>query len=883
MLSFDATNGKVESIHRDTLDIIPLPCFISDGTKIAWCNKAMHKLCNRALRLSESVIVNDLLKEVTGCTESTTEGNLKILVTDAKERLVKVSKLQIGETKHLFTLTLLSDSILRSLQHSSIFDSVLFKENTGVYAIDKEYNIIAVNEQAIQEFKKYINIDLSGVKNLKDVVSPKKMRHWEKSIFNDVFHGKSFSRTVEWDLDGKIFRNDYFPLFSLESAVTGLVEVSVDITEKEKRRRALEQSDNRFKKLIKQIPSGILVISDSGEIQFVSHRGLEIFGYSINEVKGKNILKFITEENHLKVAFIKAALESKIEVKEIFTAISKSGDLLQLAVVASLGESPDQGVNTQYVIAFQDITESSKLRKELDQTQFAYNTLFSKTNDAVIIYDLESSSIIECNDESYKYIDKSIPLNELDLQDIFLENYSILTSGYDYNLKFQNALKEIQLSLQEKSEIFVVKDVNDEERIVLIKFIISQESSSKLSLVIIDRTDGYLNDLRLKEQYEVYEKIYHKSEEGIDIVRFSLIENKLVNPELIFRNAKMKMLFNDEEGRLFVDPEEYRDIIVHDPSNEYDPIEVLRYKFVYLIKNGETSFEFIGESNRRRFVTDVNVKLIPVNDFVYMVRHVRDKTSESVKAKIISQQIEALNHKNEELKKYIESNLQLENFAYIASHDLKAPIRSVVSFAQLLRENIAKQIDEKNLSFLDIIITSSTNMQVLIDDLLAFSKINTQPVEFEKVNVNKLIKYLLLEISSTVKEVNASIKLDDLPTEVIADKTRIRQVFQNLVTNAIKFCKQGATPEIAIAYSQDATYHIFSVSDSGIGIEPQYLDEIFIMFKKLHSENKFKGTGIGLSICRKIVEQHNGSIAVRSKLGEGSTFTFSLAKDLHSM
>ena len=177
-------------------------------------------------------------------------------------------------------------------------------------------------------------------------------------------------------------------------------------------------------------------------------------------------------------------------------------------------------------------------------------------------------------------------------------------------------------------------------------------------------------------------------------------------------------------------------------------------------------------------------------------------------------------------------------------------------------------------------ISASTNMQVLIDDLLAYSRINTQAIEFENIDLKKLISHLLIEIDSSIRDKNGEVIIGELPETIVADNTRLRQVFQNLITNALKFHKEGETPKVEVTCKSLPSKYEFTVRDYGIGVEEKYLSEIFLMFKKLHSENKFKGTGIGLSICKKISEQHGGSIRAESEIGNGTSIIFSISKNL---
>jgi len=257
-----------------------------------------------------------------------------------------------------------------------------------------------------------------------------------------------------------------------------------------------------------------------------------------------------------------------------------------------------------------------------------------------------------------------------------------------------------------------------------------------------------------------------------------------------------------------------------------------------------------------------------------------DVTERVQQAKIIQQQIEDLNAKNEELKKYIDSNLQLENFAYIASHDLKAPIRSVISFAKLLTDSADNKLSDKEGKFLKIITDSSEHMRELIDDLLIFSRVNTTNTIFDEVDVDEMIQSILSDLQQDMIKYEATVDISDLPNKIIADKTKIRQVFQNLIANGMKFQGDGIKPVVKINGIENKGHWSFEVCDNGIGIDQKHIDKIFLLFQKLHSKDKYEGSGMGLAICKKVIEQHKGDIYAKNNEDRGCTIGFTISKDL---
>jgi len=232
---------------------------------------------------------------------------------------------------------------------------------------------------------------------------------------------------------------------------------------------------------------------------------------------------------------------------------------------------------------------------------------------------------------------------------------------------------------------------------------------------------------------------------------------------------------------------------------------------------------------------------------------------------------EKVEKRTEELLK---SNKELEQFAYVSSHDLQEPIRMVTSFTQLLERRYKGQLDADADDYINFIVEGAHRMKYLIDDLLAFSRLNTQVKEFEKVNLETVLNNVLSNLSISIKENNASINHDPLPM-VMADKSQMMQVFQNLIVNAIKFHGPNP-PKIHVSAQNDENEWIFSVSDNGIGIDQEYQKQIFEVFKRLHTRKEYPGSGIGLSISQKIINRHDGRIWVESEFGKGSTFYFTI-------
>jgi light-regulated signal transduction histidine kinase (bacteriophytochrome) len=220
------------------------------------------------------------------------------------------------------------------------------------------------------------------------------------------------------------------------------------------------------------------------------------------------------------------------------------------------------------------------------------------------------------------------------------------------------------------------------------------------------------------------------------------------------------------------------------------------------------------------------------------------------------------------------SNDELQQFAYIASHDLQEPLRTVQSYLQLLQRRYGQRLDRDADEFIGFAVEGAQRMRALITDLLAYARVSSQARPPGPTGVGEVVAEVLRSLQAAIDERHAVITQDLLPT-VTVDRNQLRQLYQNLVANALKFNRQG-TPQVHLGARREGTRWRLCVRDDGIGLDPVYKDKIFEVFKRLYGRDEFEGTGIGLAICKKIVERHGGEIGVESSPGQGATFWFTL-------
>ena len=258
--------------------------------------------------------------------------------------------------------------------------------------------------------------------------------------------------------------------------------------------------------------------------------------------------------------------------------------------------------------------------------------------------------------------------------------------------------------------------------------------------------------------------------------------------------------------------------------------------------------------------------------FVLLYRVLRNATELSVAHEQLDASNRSLQRRAKELER---SNAELDQFASIASHDLQEPLRKVQMFSQRAIEIDGDKLSAKGRDYLQRNTEAASRMQMLIEDLLMFSRVGTQSRPFVDIDLNKAATAVASDLETTIQAAGGKVEVGELPT-VVGDETQIRQLFQNLISNAIKFRREDVPPVVRIAGEVKGHFAEISFSDNGIGFDPRYANRIFRVFERLHGRGEYPGTGIGLALCRKIAERHGGSISVESSPGRGSVFTVTL-------
>jgi PAS domain S-box-containing protein len=348
----------------------------------------------------------------------------------------------------------------------------------------------------------------------------------------------------------------------------------------------------------------------------------------------------------------------------------------------------------------------------------------------------------------------------------------------------------------------------------------------------------------------------------------------------IYESSKDAIVYSTMEGKLIDFNNSYcgltgysKDELLKITWQEITPVEYSQYEGAVvgrIVESGEPAVyekEYIRKDGSR----------VPIEVTAFLVRDTDNKPRGlAAFVKDITERRQAQESLQQTIADLQRSNSELEEFAYVASHDLQEPLRAVGGCVQVLQRRYGDKLDNRADELISHAVEGASRMQNLINDLLAYSRVGTRGKSFEQVDCNRIVADVLRSLQISIRESGAQVHVEELPT-LLADGGQLTQVFQNLLANAIKFRGQE-TPQIAIDARQMDDDWLFAVRDNGIGIEPQYFERIFVMFQRLHTRTEYSGTGIGLAICKKIVERHGGRIWIESAKDRGTTFYFTLPK-----
>jgi len=618
-------------------------------------------------------------------------------------------------------------------------------------------------------------------------------------------------------------------------------ELQAQSEELHKAYESLHESENKFRTLTENSPDLIARFDRQNRHTYANSAAVELYGCSQEEIVGKTHTELGRDpelvklwERHYENVFTTGKIET-IEFQ--YTSPQGKEYYFNTRIVPEF-------VNSEVISVLaisRDITERKKSEEKIE----ILANIVESSNDAIVTESFEGiiTSWNKGAEQTYGY----------SAEEILGKNISILELD---NRKGEIKHFSEKIKHGEQIQHYETLRLKKDGTIINVSITLSPVFNASGELVAISTIVRDITENKKAEETLRLSNIYNRS----------LIEASLDPLVTIGPDGKITDV---NEATELITGYSRDELIGTDFTNYFTDPEKAREGYQEVFREGLV-FDYALEIQHR------NGRMTPV---LYNASVYKDESGEVIGVFAAARDITERKKAEEILKLKLEelarSNAKLEQFAYVSSHDLQEPLRMITSYLQLLQRRYQGNLDDKADKYIHFAVDGAFRMQNLINDLLEFSRVTTRGREPEPTNCEFVLNQVLSNLEIFIEENEVTVSHGSLP-DVMADYTQIVQVFQNLIINGIKFHSEEA-PIIHISANKSASEWVFSVQDNGIGIDPQYSEKIFEVFKRLHKKEEYPGTGIGLAICKKIVERHGGRIWVESELGKGSTFYFTLS------
>ena len=660
------------------------------------------------------------------------------------------------------------------------------------------------------------------------------------------------------ELNGRRKDGSEFPieimLSPLESAEGILVTAAIrDISVRRAAEKRLGQMEGRYRGLLEAAPDAMVVVNPSGDIVLLNVRAEKEFGYRRDELLGQQVKTIIPKGFAERLIADGTRTTAEALAQQIGTGIElsgrrKDGSEFPIEIMLSPLESAEGILVTA---AIRDISVRRAAEKHLGQMEGRYRGLLEAAPDAMVVVN-PGGDIVLLNVQAEKQF--GYRRDELVGQKV----KNIIPEGFAERLVADGLRSDADALAQQIGTGIELNGRRKDGSEFPIEIMLSPLESAEGTLVtaaIRDISVRRAAEKHLGQMEGRYRGLLEAAPDAMVVV------NR--RGEIVLLNVQAERQFGYHRDELVgqkmknIIPDGFAERLISDGLRS--PEDALAQKI-------GTGIELIG---RRKDGTEFPIELMlsPLEsaEGVLVTAAIRDITTRKTAETHLIHKVEELNRSNEELGQ----------FAYIASHDLQEPLRMVASYTQLLSRRYKGKLDAEADDFIAFAVDGANRMQRLIQDLLAYSRVGTKGTDLLDYSSEEALQQALINLRAPIGDSGALVTHDPLPN-VLADEMQLIQLFQNLVGNAIKYQSPGI-PVIHVSAAMNVEKKwIFSIRDNGLGIDPQYFEKIFGMFQRLHKREEFAGTGIGLAICKKIVERHGGNISVESQPGQGSTFRFTL-------
>jgi PAS domain S-box-containing protein len=613
-----------------------------------------------------------------------------------------------------------------------------------------------------------------------------------------------------------------------------------------------------YRAMIENAMDAFFLTKTDGTILDANAAACAMFGYTQEELRGAERRQIIDVESPGLEEHLKERQEKGKVICELI-GIRKNGEKFPIWVSSVIFSGNEGEQNTFTII--QDISELKLKEKELKEAEMNMRMVLNHTEELFIILD-KDLRIVNFNKATEEKSKKLLGVP-------FEKGKSIFDSAAPERLAYLKELYADVLNGSTRRNILEISATAEHAKFIIDIRYSPLYDKGQVTGVIINVHD--ITETKEKEEtlLKTNERFYYATKATNDAIWDWDIQNDMV----LRVGDGLKNMFGyeiedaEKDKNFWIDRVHMDDVkkMVEKRSRILFHTNELYWEDDYRFRRADGTYAYVFDKG-------------------YIIRSADGKPERMIGAtQDVSERKESealLLELNNRLKKRAEelvnSNIELERFAYVASHDLQEPLRMVTSFLQLFRKRYEGKIDETADQYIHFAVDGAERMKTLIMDLLEYSRVGSSAEVFQETDLNILLKELQAVFYKTCEDTGATIHLDPMPT-VKANKTQLFQLFQNLVSNALKY-HSDRTPVITINYEEKEEEYVFVVKDNGIGIDPSFHEKIFVIFHRLHSRSEYSGTGIGLAICKKIVERHGGKIWIESVPGSGSSFFFSISK-----
>jgi len=645
-------------------------------------------------------------------------------------------------------------------------------------------------------------------------------------------------------------------LSPLESAEGTLVTAAIrDISVRKAAEKHLGQMEGRYRGLLEAAPDAMVVVNQGGEIVLLNVQAEKQFGYRRDELVGQKVKNIIPDGFAERLIADGTRTAAEALAQQIGTGIEliarrKNRTEFPIEIMLSPLESAE---GTLVTAAIRDITMRKDAERHLAQMEGRYRGLLEAAPDAMVVVN-QGGEIVLLNVQAEKQFGYS--RDELVGQKV----KNIIPEGFAERLiadGTRSAAEALAQQIGTGIELIARRKNRSEFPIEIMLSPLESAEGTLVTAAIRDISVRRAAERHLAQMEGRYRGLLEAAPDAMVVVN--------QKGEIVLLNVQAEKQFGYSRDELVgqkvknIIPQGFAERLVADALRSVEDA---------LAQQIGTGIELTGRrKDSSEFPIEIMLSPLESAEGILVTAAVRDITTRKTAEANLLNKMEELNRSNEELGQ----------FAYIASHDLQEPLRMVASYTQLLSRRYKEKLDSDADEFIAFAVDGASRMQRLIQDLLAYSRVGTKGRDLLDISSEEALQQALINLRGAIEEKGALVTHDPLPA-VVADDMQLIQLFQNLVGNAIKYQNAGI-PKVHISASRNGSKKwTFSVKDNGLGIDPQYFEKIFGMFQRLHKREEFAGTGIGLAICKKIVERHGGSISVESQPGQGSTFRFALAE-----